>query len=312
MRFAISLFAIPLVLLAACADGARPPEDGASNVVTITAKGLTFDGPTSVAPGWTTFRFVNASTMTHFAILERLPAGTGIADQQREVAPVFQEGMNLLVKGDAKAANAKFGELPEWFGKIVFTGGPGLTAPGRTSETTVHLEPGNYLLECYVKTNGIFHSYNPDPAVFGMVHELKVAGDPSRAPEPEAAVHVRISSEKGIEVEGTPTPGPQTVAVTFEDQKVHENFVGHDVHLVRLDEGIDLDALAAWMDWTRPDGLQTPAPATFLGGVEEMPSGSTGYFTATLEPGRYAWIAEVPSPEEKGMLKVFAVAPGKT
>jgi hypothetical protein len=38
-----------------------------------------------------------------------------------------------------------------------------------------------------------------------------------------------------------------------------------------------------------------------------MPAGETGYFTAALEPGRYAWIAEVPNPAEKGMLQPFTV-----
>lgn len=61
---------------------------------------------------------------------------------------------------------------------------------------------------------------------------------------------------------------------------------------------------------TQPTGLEVPAPATFLGGVNEMPVGSTGYLTVDLEPGQYAWIAEVPKPMEKGMLKSFTVLGG--
>jgi hypothetical protein len=61
------------------------------------------------------------------------------------------------------------------------------------------------------------------------------------------------------------------------------------------------------MDWTRPDGLETPAPVTFVGGLNEMAAGATGYFTVTLEPGRYALLAEVTNPGEKGMLKTFTV-----
>jgi hypothetical protein len=62
------------------------------------------------------------------------------------------------------------------------------------------------------------------------------------------------------------------------------------------------------MDWSAPGGLQTPAPAEFLGGLNEMPAGSTGYFTVDLEPGEYAWISEVPDASAKGMLKEFEVA----
>lgn len=50
--------------------------------------------------------------------------------------------------------------------------------------------------------------------------------------------------------------------------------------------------VAAWMDWSNPEGLKTPAPATFLGGTHEMPQGESAYLTVDLEPGRYAWGSE--------------------
>lgn len=296
---------------AACAPaerGASKAEE-AANVVTIVARGLTFDAPDSIPSGWNTFRFVNESEMVHFAILGRLPEGISIKEQQAEVAPVFQEGFRLLSAGQVDSALAEFGTLPEWYGKVVFSGGPGLTSAGQTSETTVYLEPGTYLIECYVKTAGVFHSYNPDPTAYGMVREIVVTDMVSDLPEPAATMRVTLSAERGIEVAGDPVVGPQTIAVYFEDQKVHENFVGHDLHLARLSADTDLGGLAAWMDWSRPDGLLTPAPVQFLGGADEMPAGATAYFTVDLVPGRYVWISEVTNPDQKGMLVEFAVAP---
>ena len=286
-------------------DGTPSP-----NVVEVIARGLVFEAPDEIPSGWTTFRLKNESSLTHFAVLERLPEGIGIKDQHEQIAPVFQEGMDLLNAGNSDAAMEKFGELPEWFSQIVFMSGPGVTAAGQTSQTTVYLEPGTYLLECYVKTNGVFHSYNPSPSSYGMVHELTVTEDSSAALEPSATLEITLSGERGIEVEGDLVPGEHAVVVYFEDQKVHENFVGHDVHLARLEDDTDIQELATWMDWTQPTGLETPAPAEFLGGTHEMPAGGTAYFTVRLEPGRYAWIAEVPSPVEKGMLKTFTVPPG--
>lgn len=35
-----------------------------------------------------------------------------------------------------------------------------------------------------------------------------------------------------------------------------------------------------------------PAPATFLGGVHEMPFGNTAYFELILEASDYLWISE--------------------
>lgn len=314
MKLACSIGSVVLAAaaLSGCGGGGKSGNDAAStpasaaNVMEVTAVDQTFQAPDSVQAGWITFRFRNTSGMTHFAVVERLPEGIGIDEQQRQAAPVFQQGMDLLNAGKLDEAMAKFGELPEWFGKIQFLGGPGFLGPGHTEETTVHLDPGTYLLECYVKTAGVFHSYNPDTSQYGMVHEFQVVGS-SDAPEPEADVHLTISSDQGIRMQGDVTPGRHTFGVHFQDQKRYENFVGHDAHLVKLAADTDVNKLAAWMDWTQPDGLEVPAPAEFLGGVNEMPAGSTGYLTVSLEPGHYAWISEIPKPMERGMLKTFTV-----
>lgn len=309
------------VLMACDESGDRPEAAGIPDpaVVELEAVGLTFEGPSEVAPGWTTIRLNNGeSGLVHFAILQRLPDGRGIADQQAEIAPVFQQGMDLLNAGQPDSAMAVFGGLPEWFSDITFMGGPGLVAPGGIAETTVFLEPGTYLLECYVKTDGRFHSFHPDPATYGMVHELRVSGTATEAPAPEPTLELSISSSEGItrlgsasDADGpdvTPVPsGRHTVAVHFEDQAVYENFLGHDVHLVRLADDTSLEALGAWMDWSAPGGLETPAPAGFLGGTHEMPTGSTAYFHVDMEPGVYAWIAEVPDPDARRMLRTFTV-----
>lgn len=64
------------------------------------------------------------------------------------------------------------------------------------------------------------------------------------------------------------------------------------------------------MNWADPKGLISPQPKgiIFLGGVNDMPAGSTGYFTADLSPGKYAFISEVPNALSKGLLKTFEVA----
>lgn len=308
----------------ACADaGDRSDADrgAAPAVVEIIARGLTFEGPDSTSAGWTTIRLRNDSELAHFALVARFPEGRGVADHQEVLAPIFQEGMDLLNAGDTDAAMAKFGELPEWFGEVVLLGGPGLIAAGGTADATAYLEPGTYVIECYVKTGGVFHSVSPGSDQLGMVHELTVTADESEAVPPEPTVALTISSEEGIVVDrargvtgnGEVDPpvvlpaGDHIVSVRFEDQTAHENFQGHDVHVARLTEDTDLDGLTAWMDWRTPEGLETPAPLEFAGGINEMPAGEIGYFSVTLEPGLYAWIAEVPDAASKGMLRTFIV-----
>lgn len=311
-----------LLIVAACAESGSDdavPQSGATGaavsadpaLVPVRAEGLTLQMPDSVPSGWLTFEFVNASPMTHFALVEKVPEGQGLASHQEEIAPIFQEGYDLLIAGDGDGAMARFGELPAWFGEVVFIGGPGLTAPGRTSRATIHLDPGTYLVECYVKTDGVFHSYNPDPDVYGMVAEFTVTEAPSGASEPTPSLRITLSGADGIEVEGEPTAGEHIVAVHFEDQTTYENFVGHDVHLVRLADGISPEEVEPWMNSMLAEGLSTPAPADFIGGLNEMPAGRTGYFTVTLEAGEdYAWISEVPGAADKGLLRAFSVPAG--
>ncbi|MEJ2114397.1 MAG: hypothetical protein P8X62_12195, partial [Flavobacteriaceae bacterium] len=102
----------------------------------------------------------------------------------------------------------------------------------------------------------------------------------------------------------------QIFEVYFKDQIVHENFTGHDINLVKLDDNADLKELEAWMNWVNPSGLMsssTPKGVTFLGGVNNSPAESTQYFEVDLTPGNYVLISEVPNTSSKNMLKTFEV-----
>ena len=53
-----------------------------------------------------------------------------------------------------------------------------------------------------------------------------------------------------------------------------------------------------------------PAPSgiTFLGGVNDLPAGQKGYFTAHLDVGNYAFVSEVPNASSKNMLKTISIS----
>ncbi len=265
---------------------------------------MEFSGPDTIPSGWNTIKYINSSNETHFILFEKYPEGKDSEDTKAEVFPVFDKGMTLINEGDAAAGFKAFDSLPAWYFNVIVTGGVGLTAPKSTSKSTIKLDPGTYLMECYVKmTNGKFHS------VMGMYKPLIVTGQSSEEKEPTPTVNLEISSEKGIVYNDTIKPGNQIIKVTYIDQKLHENFVGHDVNLVKLAPDADVDSLDVWMNWANPTGLITPVPkgATFMGGVEEMPDNNAGYFYANFTPGTYAFISEVPAPKSKGMLRVFNV-----
>lgn len=306
----LSFLSLSLLVLLSCRNDKKIGEKEAhkkekENTIEILTENMDFQTVDTIDAGWHTFRYINKSNDTHFFLLDKYPEGKRIRDTEKEVIPVFQNGMDLITEGKPEEGFTEFNKLPGWFFEIVFSGGSGLVSPGLTSETTLKVEPGYYVIECYVKMeNGVFHS------AMGMVEELFVRDKIVDKHKLKPNIKITISSEEGIVYNESIKKGKQTFEVYFKDQIVHENFVGHDINLVKLSEKADLEALEKWMNWADPLGLISPAPQgiTFLGGVNDMPAGSSAYFTSDLEPGKYAMISEVPNALNKKMLKTFIVS----
>jgi len=278
-----------------------------------------------VSSGWTTFEFTNASPVDHFFVIYHAPneaveaannAGEPLLDHWfKSITEPFQLEFNPYVNGDIDYGEfvdnlvAAIGEKGPWFFDpgAAPNGGPGFTAPGSTSKTTVFLEPGEYIVECYVKDEDEqFHSY------LGMLEHLTVSAGQTETEIPQSTISMSISSTNGIQAAETLEPGNHVIEILFEDQETYGHLLGHNVQLVKLHDNSSqdlLNELAVWMDWTQPGALVDRAPegAEFIGGAMEMTEGATAYFHVSLEPGSYAWIAEIPNPAEHGMLKVFEV-----
>jgi hypothetical protein len=310
-----------LLLLQGCGQDRQPAEKAASqpetaaamappeaNVVELRAVGMTFEGPSQIPSGWTTFEFVNASSMIHFALIDVPPAGVTAEILTNTVWEYFQDAMDGMNAGDQAAVEAAFGKFPDWIGDLGRHGGPGFLSPGRTGRTTVYLEPGRYVLECYVKSDGVFHTTSPGEGRLGMSMDLTVTDEKSAAPEPTANVTLTVSNT-GVEIaDGALEAGNNTIRVDFVEQQQFPSFVGNDVHLMRVDGDDSIGLADAWLDWRTKDGLEDPSPVTFLGGINDMPAGSHGYFTVDLPPGDYAFIAEIPGPLAAGFVLPFSVA----
>lgn len=269
-----------------------------AGVVQVTARDFAFEAPAEIPSGWTTIRMTNAGQQHHFLVLWRLPEGRTFQEYREQVVTAFD---TLMQAYDAQEMTreemmgALGAALPEWFGAVEAGGGPGLTAPGRTAQTTVQLEPGTYVMECYVRTpDGTYHG------MLGMVRPITVIDAMAGASAPEADLDMTLSNYE-ITTDGAVTPGTHTVRVQVMERP--EGLLGHDVHLARLQGDVTVEEVAAWMDWV--DAFRDPPPATFLGGAEQVPAGHTSYFTVQLEPGRYAWVSEEYG--RRGMVKEFTV-----
>ena len=129
-------------------------------VVDVTLEDFAFLAPARLASGWTTFRMTNTGEQPHFMILWMLPAGVEFADYA-EFSRMFQDQYDRYFGGETTQEEMIGGVvagLPEWFPQLRGMGGVALTSPGLTAETTVLLEPGDYVMECYVVTpEGEFH-----------------------------------------------------------------------------------------------------------------------------------------------------------
>ena len=158
-----------------------------------------------------------------------------------------------------------------------YRGGSGILATGLRTDVTLYMEPGRYVLECYVRTeDGEFHLME------GMMRELVVTDESTDATQPEADIDITLADGEMV-MDGDLRPGSLTFRVTTEQPE-------ENVHIARMDGDADAQEVAEWMDWFAVDRFNHPAPATFVGGMHILPEGATGYFTADLEPGRYAFV----------------------
>ena len=198
----------------------------------------------------------------------------------------------------------EFEKIPQWFYKVELAGGVGLTSKKTTSKSTIFLEPGTYIMECYVRMpNGLGHVF------MGMIKELKVSNESNGNKPPKANFKIGISSEQGITFNDSIKSGNYTFEAKFEDQKQYEHLMGHDVNLVKIENDSLITDLNNWLNIVDFNAFRSPEPEglLFLGGVEDLPAGQTGYFEATLEKGNYVLISEIPNAVERKMIKLFTV-----
>ena len=290
------LGAVPLALLvgatgALAQDGARdaPP------VLEVAALDYEFQTSTTEIPsGWITVALENRGDEPHMLEFTRLPEeGSYRALMRfRGVLDTLQASLEEGAIDSATYLEAARSEVPPWYSDLEYRSGPGLVTPGGTARTTVRLEPGTYVMGCFLADSaGTLHYTR------GMRSKMTVTEASSGASPPAADVELTLADYE-ISVDGRMTTGEQTVAVHFGERAKPMEAPFQDIRLARLEDGVSAQELAQWED-------SPPAPADLLGGAHPLPAGHTAYFTVNLEPGRYAWFSY--SSEQKGMTKTFSV-----
>jgi len=154
---------VAILGLAACGGETQETITPNENVLNLRVQGLKFVGPSEIESGWTTIRIDNTGGMTHHALVYRLPDGITPEMLDEQVVRPIQASLTATIEGDPQKAAAIAATIPAWVGELVWMGGPGMMSDGVTGEANMYLEPGNYVVECYVKSNGVQHNYNPVP-----------------------------------------------------------------------------------------------------------------------------------------------------
>ncbi|MBD0831588.1 hypothetical protein [Aestuariibaculum sediminum] len=272
--------------------------------VEVITNGMDFETVDEIESGWTTFKYINKSLEPHFFILEKMPDTLGLYTYKKDLFPPFISAFEHFEKGEMEEGMKEFEQIPPWFFNVELAGGVGLTSKQTTSQSTIFLEPGTYIMECYVRMpNGLGHVF------MGMIKELKVIEQSNNNKPPKADFNIGVSSERGITFNDSIKSGSYALSVKFEDQKQYEHLMGHDVNLVKIENDSLINDLNNWLNIVDFHAFRTPEPEglLFLGGVEDLPAGKTGYFEATLEKGHYVLISEIPNAMDRKMFKRFTV-----
>ena len=267
------------MLAAAALAGGSPIVSApvAPPVVVVHAKDYSYVAPKSIKAGASTFHLVNDGKEVHHLTILKLASGKTM--------------------GDFAAAMKKPGPMPSWVSSV---GGPNAAVPGASSDATMTLEAGNYVLLCFVPSPG-----ETAPHVMkGMLHPLTVLPGTSTAAEPVADITVTLA-DYGFTVDKPLTPGHHEVKV------VNTAAQPHEVVLMELLPGKTMQDMGNWID---RDMMKGPPPGRPIGGMSNMDKGRTGSFPVDLHPGHYGMICFVPDAKDgkphsmHGMSKEFEVA----
>jgi hypothetical protein len=273
-----------LVLAAAVAACAKKDDKGADNtaqervqpaVVTVTASEYSFAAPDTIASGLTAIKLVNTGAEPHHISMFRLDSAKTIADMQ------------ALKESDPP---------PAW---LVAVGGPNAAMPGDSIRAIMDLEPGNYLMMCFI------------PAADGQPHMAKgmmrpITVIPATGPtaeEPKADLTINLV-DYGFEMSAPITAGRHMIRVNNNGPQDHE------MVLVKLAPG---KTGQDFLNWTN-DMKSGPPPGSVMNGIAGMKAGLHAYVGNTFEAGNYALVCFVPDIKDgkphfmHGMAKDFTVS----
>jgi len=245
-------------------------------VVEVAAGEFFFQAPDSIPAGLTTFRLRQIG-LVH----QRVIAGGAALDSLAMHPDDQTRGLHMLwlVRLDSgkTAADlyraAQAGERTTGWTRPL--GGPGFALPPGTSNATLILEPGDYVIICYVgsarEDRKRYHFLN---GMFRALTVLPNAKPVAAMPAPDVVIRV---SETGVLQYSAPiVAGRRVLRIENAGARSYEFSVR------RVAPGrTSAEALA----WRPNDSPRTPPPFEPIGGLSDVPPGGSLVTTITFHPG---------------------------
>jgi len=265
----------PPVTTAAAKPAIRP-------AVTVIARDYAFTLPDTVPTGYVDFTLENEGKQDHQLQIAKLGAST------------FDEFKAAAITTDIGAMKPS----------VVFVGGPNDAGPGKSTTATVKLDPGLYVVTCFIPgTDGKPH------AAKGMLGEFQaVPSGQSVNTAPKASSTIILGDFSFTLPAGF--TGKGEVDISNQGTEVHE------LNLFKLNPGKTVAQAKAYV--LTPPGTPPPAgppPFTEITGVVGLTPTQHAWLNLDLKPGNYMLICFFPDPKKnniphalEGMVKGFTIS----
>ena len=248
-RFVFQSLCAGLTTLGLCA-GPAAAAPTRPDVVTFSAWEHRFDGPAQLPAGQATIRLKNRGKQPHQLQFLKLEEGRTAAD----FAAALKSGSQ---------------SLPTWAKHM---GGPNSVDAGHSSEATLYLEPGSYVIIC-----GMPGKQHRTHAELGMQKALRVMDTKASPAEFAGNFHMAMFDYEYVVVQPL-RRGRHTFYV------INRGSLNHQASVIRLHSGASAEDVLTALEQDNPSRV----PGTLIGGMSGLEPGRDGSFTAELTPGRYA------------------------
>ena len=227
-------------------------------IIRLVARDYSFETPVRLIFGVVRLRLVNRGSEPHYAAFYRLAAGK--------------------TASDFFAWRASRRPAPNW---LTLSSGPGPVMPGDSTDLTLQLPPGHYLVICgYPGRDGVQHIDK------GMFRVLDTQPPPrGRAPSaifPDVARKIRLS-DSGFTLEQPVSPGWRELGIENRGSTAEQALI------VRLPAGVEIADEQRWFD----EEFRRARPGLPWGGALLVSPGERYVVTRNFLPGRYAILSHL-------------------